>query len=272
MNLIGDMIAHAYRVRHALARLSAPATHDPRADALARDGVLLMPGLISASKADEMNRTNARWFDMSRPSELVYSPDGVALLEAAGGDPERVDHFYFLHIKNFQRKFPVYEEIVPFVAPILRTYYGSHFFVRDLACYRTQAVPAVQGSYAWHRDNYPPGSLKVMVYLTDVLTPAHGPLTVAAGTQSGFVPQLGRVGDRYGTEAVAGRRLVDCLGPKGTVIIFDNNAIHRATDPVSGQRDVINFTVFPSIRPGKPGHVRGLDLDEEKTFLKRYTR
>jgi predicted 2-oxoglutarate/Fe(II)-dependent dioxygenase YbiX len=71
---------------------------------------------------------------------------------------------------------------------------------------------------------------------------------------------------------VAGRRLVDCLGPRGTVIVFDSNSIHRATDPTRGHRDVINFTVFPSVlRPG-PSEVKGVDLVEEAAWLKKYTR
>lgn len=273
-NLVGKAITRLYEARMTAARLLAeePAP-DARAAALARDGVLVMPGLLEPAAVERIRAENARWFDLEHRDELVFSPDGKQLLEAAAEPRERVERFYFLHVKNYQRKFHVYQELVPLVAPILGAYYRSRFAVRDVYCYRNQPIPAVQGSYAWHQDNYPPGSLKVMAYLTPVLDAADGPLTVAAGSHAGFRPELGRVGDRHEDAAVRAKfRPLDCLGPAGTVIVFNNNAIHRATDPTRGCREVINFTVFPSVLPGEPGDVKGLDLAEEQTWLKRYTR
>lgn len=272
-NLIGKFLTRAYSARQVLARLAAaaPARH-PLAETLGKDGVLILPNALSSETVARLKAENARYFEDPARSELVYSPDGRKLLEASAASAQEIARYYFLHVKNYQDKVDVYREIVPVVAPILDAFYRSRYFVRDAYCYRTQPVPAVQGSYEWHRDNYPPGSLKVMTYLTDVLGPENGPLTVAAGTRHGFYPELGKIGDRYDAETVSGRRVVDCLGPAGTVIVFDNNSIHRATDPTVGRREVINFTVFPCVLPPNGHRPKGLDLGAEQTWLKKYTR
>ncbi len=274
MNLIGKALTRCYAARQTLARLTSFETPpvDPRAEELSREGIVVLKDLLPSELVSAINRDNERWFDFEHPTELVYSPDGKKLLEAASAPRAELEKFYFLHVKNYQRKYDVFQDIVPRIDPILRTYYHSRYHVRDVYCYRSQPIPEVQGSYSWHQDNYPPGSLKVMVYLTEV-TAEHGPFTIALGSHAGFQPELGRIGDRHEDAPVrASYRVLDCLGGPGTVIVFNNNTIHRATDLVRGHRDVINFTVFPAVLPTKPDAVKGLDLDEEKTFLKRYTR
>lgn len=274
-DLIGAAVEAGYRARARLARLMLAETPapDPRAEALRRDGIVVLPGALDAETVRRIRAANARWYDLERREELVFSPDGKALLEAAGATRAEVERYYFLHVKNYQRKFDVYRHYAAVLDPVLKAYYGSRWRARDLACYRNQPVPAVQGSYAWHRDNYPTGSLKVMTYLTPVRGPEDGPLTVAKGSHAGFAPDLGRVGDRYEDGWVrASFEPAHALGEPGTVIIFNNNAVHRATDPSRGEREVINFTVFPSVLPPEPGDVKGLDLDEEAAFLKKYTR
>lgn len=274
-DFIGTAVEAGYKARARLARLmlaEAPAP-DERAEILRRDGIVVLPGALDAAAVARIRSENAAWYDYDHPGELVYSPDGKQLKEAAGAPREELERFYFLHVKNYQRKFDVYRTYSALLDPVLKAYFGARWRVRDLACYRNQPVPAVQGSYAWHRDNYPTGSLKVMTYLTPVRGIDDGPLTVAKGSHAGFEPDLGRIGDRYDDAWVKSSFTpAHALGEPGTVIIFNNNSVHRATDPVRGVREVINFTVFPSLLPPEPGDVKGLDLAEEAGFLKKYTR
>lgn len=274
MDLAGKMITGYYDMRAKLVprlRLKRFA-EQPEAHKLTEQGVLVLKNLIPGSVVDGINKINGPYFEFSKPSELLFSPDGKVLLEAESASLDEARRYYFLHIKNYHLKFNVYDVIVPFIASILSAYYKSAYYVRDLVCYRTQPVPKVQGSYQWHVDNYPAGSLKTIVYLTDV-TEEQGPLNVALKSHIGFKPSLGKVGDRYEAGAVtAGFENQACIGEKGTVIIFNNNAIHRAMDPVRGIRDVINFTLFPTFFETFRGPVRGLDLKTEKSFLKKYTR
>lgn len=274
-DLIGKAVETAYASRARLARLmlaEAPAA-DPRAETLARDGIVVLPGLLDAAAVARIRAANAEWFDLDRPGELVFSPDGKVLREAAGASRAEIERYYFLHVKNYQRKFDLYRVFPGLLDPILRAYYGSRWAARDIYCYRNQPVPVAQGSYAWHRDNYPTGSLKVMTYLTPVRAVEDGPLTVARGSHKDFRPDLGRIGDRYDDAWVKGRfEPAHALGEPGTVIIFNNNTVHRAWDPSRGCREALNFTVFPSILPPEPSDVKGLDLGEESGWLKKYTR
>lgn len=274
-DLLGTAVEVGYAARARLARLLLPEApaRDPRAETLARDGIVVLPGLLDAETVARIRAANDAWFDLDWRDELVFSPDGKALREASSAARAEVERYYFLHVKNYQRKFDLYRVFSAPLDPILRGYYGALWAARDVYCYRNQPVPAVQGSYAWHRDNYPSGSLKVMTYLTPVRGLEDGPLTVARGSHAGFRPDLGKVGDRYDDAWVKERfELAHALGEPGTVIIFNNNAVHRAWDPTRGFREALNFTVFPSLLPPEPSDVRGLDLAEEAGWLKRYTR
>ncbi len=274
-DLIGAAVEAGYAARARLARVlrARPPEPDPRAERLAEDGILVLPGLLEPAVVARIRAANEEWFDLDHREELVYSPDGKILKEAADATREQVERYYFLHVKNYQRKFDLYRVFRDAIDPILGAYYGGGWAARDVYCYRNQPVPAVQGSYAWHRDNYPTGSLKVMTYLTPVRGVEDGPLTVARGSHKGFRPALGKVGDRYDDAWVKERfELAHALGEPGTVIIFNNNAVHRAWDPARGRREALNFTVFPAVLPPEPSDVRGLDLGEEAGFLKKYTR
>ena len=274
MNLFGKLLTAGYHLRLNAARALRydRAPDSPEAQRLRADGVVVLPGFFPPETLRSTIVENERAFDPSRASELLFSPDGVKILEAASVSREELARFYFLHIKNYQAAFDIYGRIGPVLERILRPYYRSPYYFRDLVCYRSQPVPNEnQGSYAWHRDNYPPGCLKVMVYLTDVTSEAQGPLVYALGSQAGFRPELGRYGDRVPRDQVEGRyQILPCLGPKGTVIVFNNNGIHRASNPRSGRREVINATILPRLGSRPP--VEGLDLNKEAGFLKKYTR
>lgn len=273
MDLLGVVVAKYFEARAKVARgLSwRTFTEHPAASKLCADGVVVLKGLIPVNLIDEINSLNERYFNFSDPSELVYSPDGKDLREVKGVSRKDAEKFYFLHLKNYHRKYNVYQSIVPAISPILESHYRSSYYVRDVCCYRIQPIPSVRGSYQWHVDNYPAGSLKVIVYLTSV-TQETGPLKVALGSHVGFHPVLGRIGDRFEEEYVHRQfNIMDCLGPKGTVVVFNNNMIHRATDPASDHRDVINFSVFPCVWNGRGG-MRGVDPQETERFLRKYTR
>ena len=212
-------------------------------------------------------------FDRAHAQDLLYSPDGVKLVEAASVSDAEFSRYHLLHIKHYHRKLDVYRLIDPLIHPILKAYYRSHYYYRDLACYRRQ--PAAQShpvSQGWRRDNFPPGCLKVMVYLTDVTSESSGPLVYARGTHAAFRPELGGAGHRIPREEVEGKHeLTPCLGPRGTVILYDNNGVHRASQPAAGHGEAINATILPCIRRTRP-RVRGLDLRSEKSFWKKFTR
>lgn len=274
-NPVGKLVTASYRLRGRLARAlhRGPIASDPRAAELRREGVIVLPSLLPAQTLEMIDAINRHRFDRRHAADTLYSPDGVKLLEGASVTANEFDGYYFLHIKNYHQKLDIYRYLDPLLAQVLRAYYRSNYYYRDFFCYRSQPVAkSFQGSYGWHRDNYPPGCLKVMVYLTDVTNEAAGPFVYARKTHAAFNPELGNYGPRLPREEVEGRyQLTPCLGPRGTVILFDNNGVHRASQPTEGHREVLNATILPCIRKTRP-RVRGLDLRTEKGFLKRFTR
>ncbi len=272
---VGKLIGASYQLRAGLARRLHWGTPpvNPQARRLREDGVLVLPELLLPEVLAQAHAANRGLFERSRASELLLSPDGIKIIEAADVSAEEFARYYFLHSKNYPDRMDIYRAIDPHVRDILTSFYGSNYFYRDFVCYRSQPTArAYQGSYAWHRDNYPVGCLKVMTYLTDVLSESEGPFIYAPGTHIGYRPQLGRYGPRIPREQVEGRLAVRaCLGPAGTIIIFDNNGIHRASNPARGHREALNATVFPRIGRGRPP-VRGLDMGMETGLLKKYAR
>ncbi len=180
--------------------------------------------------------------------------------------------YYFLHLRLYSEKLDIYRYVDPLIRPILESYYASNYYYRELDCYRSQPVPASTGSYDWHRDNYPPGSIKAITYLTDVASVEDGPLVVAAGSHLRFKPELGLYGPRVPKDQVEGRyELEPCLGPAGTIVLFNNNSIHRAANPSRGYREVLNTLLLPSVTAGRPA-VKGTDVSSPPSFLQKYTR
>ena len=274
MSLVGVALTKVYQARGAIGRCVGGSSTAPeaRAETLLRDGVVVVDSSLTPPIVDRLRRLGEGFFDCSRPAELIYSPDGKALHPVEGARPEDVAQFYFLHIKNYHLKADALGELLPAIGPILSSYYRSRFYVRDVYCYRTQPVPRSQGSYEWHVDNYPPGSLKVIVYLTDVPLKL-GPFAYAAGSHRGYRPDLGLTGRRYEDAFVRARFAArECVGGPGTAIIFDNNGIHRATPPTAGHRDVISCTLFPSVFRSGGRRALGLDLARETSVLKKYTK
>lgn len=275
MNAVGKAVTAFYSARAALARAlfngEVPANED--AERLRRDGVVVFDRLMPAASLESIAALNAGRFDYENAAGTVFSPDGKAIAAGDSVTRERFAEYYFLHIARYGEKLDLYRVVDPLVRPVLRAYFRSHYYYRELDCYRSQPVAsAYSGSYAWHRDNYPPACLKVMVYLTDVLDPADGPLVYALGSHRGFRPELGLYGPRVPREEVEGKlELKTCLGGRGTIILFDNNGVHRASNPARGHREVINSLILPSVTDSRPP-VAGTAVEDEGGFLKRYTR
>lgn len=143
----------------------------------------------------------------------------------------------------------------PLLDELERQVYGCHAIVDKLYVYRSPVSrQSPQASWLWHFDNHPREMLKVMVYLSDVddesapfeylhdarrrprmgapLAPLHGDSRVTAA-------QIERdLRDGWRTHRVT--------GPIGTVLVFDDNVVHRGTLARSRHRDVVVYQVRPA--------------------------
>ncbi len=118
-----------------------------------------------------------------------------------------------------------------------------------------------RASWIWHFDNHPREMLKVMVYLTDV-SEETAPFEYIRHRVT-KQPLMGKPlaplhrGSRVAPEEID-RRLADgyeahrITGPRGTVVVFDDNVVHRGTLATGGHRDVVVFQVRPATFEARP--------------------
>lgn len=150
----------------------------------------------------------------------------------------------------------------PIMNELERKVYGSHAIVDNVYVYRSPVSRQTpRASWLWHYDNHPYEVLKVMIYLTDVtdgtapfeylrragsLRPLHGS-PIAPGYGHGRIADQElrrRLNDGYESHTV--------IGPAGTMLIFDDNIIHRGNLAREGHRDVLVLQVRPVTFPAQP--------------------
>jgi hypothetical protein len=150
----------------------------------------------------------------------------------------------------------------PLLAQLERIVYGSYVLVDKLYVYRNP-ISRVEprASWKWHYDNHPREMLKVMVYLTDV-TEETAPFVYLRERATGRFLPGSPLAPLYGNSRVPpdeierhlanGWEAYPVTGPRGTVMIFDDNVVHRATLAQAAHRDVIVFQIRPSAFAASP--------------------
>lgn len=155
------------------------------------------------------------------------------------------------------------EEFCAHVIPeVERAVYGAYVLVDKVYVYRTLVSrhrPA-GSSWAWHYDEHPREVLKLMIYLTDVTEDA-APFTYLSARESGHAV-LGSRNPLFGqsripapvmeAHAAQGCRARAVTGPRGTVVLFNDNVIHRATLADRRCRDVLVLQLRPTCPPRRP--------------------
>lgn len=134
--------------------------------------------------------------------------------------------------------------------------YGTYLVVDKVYIYRSPiSQQAPKASWIWHFDNHPREMLKVMVYLTDVREGAAAFEYVYDGTSGR--PRYGKpLAPLHGNSRVPTQEVEALLadgwrhevvtGPKGTVLVFDDNVVHRGTLAKTAHRDVVVFQIRPA--------------------------
>lgn len=136
-----------------------------------------------------------------------------------------------------------------------RKVFLSHVIVDKVYIYRSLPThQEAQVSWLWHYDNHPNEILKIMIYLSDV-DEKSGPFEYLRSTKSheaAFIhPRPLFDNSRISPKAIKRYLLdgYDCrrvTGPRGTMILFDNNVVHRASLAKSVYRDVIVLQIRPA--------------------------
>lgn len=153
--------------------------------------------------------------------------------------------------------------ISSFLVPYLEEkIYGCYLYVDKIYIYRTKKLHNLKSSYLWHYDNNPAEVLKNIIYLNDV-TEQNSPFEYLSNKLGkGIIVKPTRRGTKHWTSAPNNSRITEqqikmfsrkgyngkkILGKKGTIICFNNSAVHKVNPIVEGYRDVINIRVRPTI-------------------------
>jgi len=139
----------------------------------------------------------------------------------------------------------------------IRGFFGSHYRIQWLDCYRSLPFHEVRSSWLWHSDNVPCETLKVMLHLTDA-GPNRGAtqFMTIEDTQEYF--QRGYRGDTsqrvedlqsFAEEKGLPYRPFSHDSKAGDVMLFLNNALHKAVPPRDDYRDVLTYLLLPNPIP-----------------------
>jgi len=147
----------------------------------------------------------------------------------------------------------LYAEVLPVIEQRI---YGSYVRVRNIAVVFTPVcVFPEEKSVKWHTDNHHRDTTKVMVYLNDV-TKGTAPFTYLRHTISHMPPKIagtypakypgGRVPGGVIEQYIShGYEIYSATGPTGTMILFDNNIIHKGNYGTEGDRIAIILELEP---------------------------
>lgn len=180
--------------------------------------------------------------------------------------------------ENYLRMIPLPHRLIPEIQDLLteeirsliRAYYGSHFQVKYVKCWRNYHVPpevrdsegTVLGDH-WHSDPRPTSWFKLFVNLSDV-TEDSGPLHLLpiSETKSLVRRRLGRSDEPGDLREILkdSSEVVRATGPPGTAFLTNTqHCLHRAGIPEPGEtRDIVQFQFLPSTEPlpeDWPSHV-----------------
>jgi hypothetical protein len=156
------------------------------------------------------------------------------------------------------------EDLCQAIFPQLESkYFHSYLHLEKAYFYRNIITKnAPRTSWLWHYDNHPNEIHKVIIYLTEVtdtsgpfeyLKSPDGKAVIMAPSRTGMDHWKGpkwpnsRVPkDVMNDYLKKGYVATKVVGPKGLMMIFDNNCIHKANVGKTGYRDVISLQIRPS--------------------------
>ena len=138
---------------------------------------------------------------------------------------------------------------------IERKVFAAYVIVDKVYVYRNLVTrQPEQVSWLWHYDNHPTEVMKIMIYLTDV-GPLNAPFEYVRRRDTGepvqYAPRPLLGNSRVSAARVeallaSGHETVKATGPRGTLLIFDDNVLHRATFAKEGRRDALVFQIRPA--------------------------
>lgn len=212
------------------------------------------PGRLSPEVQAAVRRLRIDGFTVFPPPRDLSLTEAVAsrvsaLVKAGETVVDHTAEDWMVQVRDSMAAVPDAVRLLqPEIASTIEDYYQSHFKIYCAEIYRlTVTDQAPRLSSLWHIDNYPPGMLKVFIYLTDCDRKT-GALRLLPRNLSRRLFRQGFF-DRHCAERFVEQLERDGFpveGKAGTVIVWDQNLIHRAKAPEYGFRDAVSIKVLPS--------------------------
>jgi Phytanoyl-CoA dioxygenase (PhyH) len=210
-------------------------------DQLRREGLILLPGFLSAEELTRVRASLDEAFSHLDVSRIEFRPDHkyYACLQPLRLCPEIADAAIdgdllklagacfrrtpFLSEADFRRVLPL-----------------------DMTVHERENEKFARGysSSHWHHDVHG-RELKVMIYLTDV-GPGDQNFVYLIGSHKGFRSARYEA-TRFSDQQVdnMNHTRLECYAPAGTAIVFDTNGIHRLRRFNTRSRDSVTFNYHP---------------------------
>jgi Phytanoyl-CoA dioxygenase (PhyH) len=220
---------------------------DAAVAALERDGVVLLPGVLSGEQLDGMRHAFERTISRVRINDI----GGYHKMERAR---DMVDDVLLL-----DQAF-VSLGVSPYVTEIVRRYVGAEFQLAECKGWRSRKT--LREFQPWHGDGWYddaavdeiPRQLKLAVYMSDVRS---GGFEYLKGSHRKVTPRpipTNDVGAVWNQE----RLVID--GEAGTAFLFDTSGIHRQSSPILEPRLAVFYCY----------HNAALPLQQEDVAYGRY--
>lgn len=183
------------------------------------------------------------------------------------------DEVYRIELKNASKVIPELGGLInKKITTLLEDYYGSHFAVKVVSCWRNYNIKEdyIKGtkkeffSSRWHCDRLSVEKAKLFVNLTDV-TEKDGPLHLQPRPRTKELIKMGfgsREDYKLSQDILEDpKHVIKAVGPKGSAIFANTSfCFHRAGIPEPGHyRDIVEFVFVPSSEPLAENWIEHID-------------
>ncbi|MEM9366186.1 MAG: phytanoyl-CoA dioxygenase family protein [Planctomycetota bacterium] len=211
-------------------------------DGVKKRGAVRVPGVLDQGQAREYSDVVGRYLSENPPTESTDLQKLMRIVPCAASLLGEGVTGVFHH---------------PEVASVLHGFFGCHFRIQWLDCYRSFPCEQVSHAWRWHYDNVPCETIKVMLCLTDAGEHRGATRFMSIDDTCAYYEAGYRGRGKERLESLEGFAKLHGLPHRpfhheakaGDVLIFQNNALHRAVPPLDGYRDVLTYLVLPNPVP-----------------------
>jgi len=153
---------------------------------------------------------------------------------------------------------PAIFQVLESVAPVIEEFYGSYYQPYWISLQQNfPGTASAASSFAWHIDDNPRQLMKIFIYFNDVgeANGAFRAFTYPVSKnllEAGFkswseklrIESQPMINDYYAEHPT---ELKVLEGKAGTVLMFDNNLVHKGTPPREGFRHLAQIEIYPSM-------------------------